>query len=114
MQSAGLSAGIPGCTKRPRSPACRPSWSRSRCRADVQAHRAVLLAEVLDALAVRPAGTYVDATFGRGGHSAAILDKLGPDGTLYAIDRDPQAIAAGTAQLGNDPRLHLLQASFAR
>jgi 16S rRNA (cytosine1402-N4)-methyltransferase len=69
---------------------------------------------VLDALAVRRAGIYVDATFGRGGHSAAILDKLGPGGTLYAIDRDPQAIAAGDAQLGNDPRVHLLHASFAR
>jgi len=80
----------------------------------VQAHHAVLLAEVLDALAIRPAGTYVDATFGRGGHSAAILDRLGPDGTLYAIDRDPQAIAAGNAQLGHDPRLHLSHASFAQ
>jgi len=80
----------------------------------VQPHHAVLLAEVLDALAIRPAGTYVDATFGRGGHSAAILDRLGPDGMLYAIDRDPQAIAAGNAQLGHDPRLHLSHASFAQ
>ena len=80
----------------------------------MQPHHAVLLAEVLDALAIRPAGTYVDATFGRGGHSAAILDRLGPDGMLYAIDRDPQAIAAGNAQLGHDPRLHLSHASFAQ
>src|SRR5262245_63932254 len=98
MQSAGLSAGTPGCMRRRKGPACRPSWSRSHCKPDVQAHRAVLLAEVLDALAIRPAGTYVDATFGRGGHSAAILDRLGSDGTLYAIDRDPQAIAAGVAE----------------
>jgi 16S rRNA (cytosine1402-N4)-methyltransferase len=79
----------------------------------VQAHRAVLLAEVLDALAIRPAGTYVDATFGRGGHSTAILDRLDSGGTLYAIDRDPQAIAHGTAQHGDDVRLRLVQASFA-
>src|SRR6185436_17641347 len=104
MQSAGLSAGIRGCTRRPRSPACRPSWSRSRCKPDVQAHRAVLLAEVLDVLAIRSAGIYVDATFGRGGHSAAILDRLGPQGRLYAIDRDPQAVAAGRATLGEDSR----------
>src|SRR5262245_24310292 len=112
MQSAGLSAGTPGCTRRRKSPACRPSWSRSRCKPDVQSHRAVLLAEVLDALAIRPAGIYVDATFGRGGHGAAILDRLGAEGTLYALDRDPQAIAAGNAQLGDDPRLHLIHASF--
>src|SRR6186997_2936049 len=107
MQSAGLSAGIPGCTRRLKSLAFRPSWSRSRCKPDVQAHRAVLLAEVLDVLAIRPAGIYVDATFGRGGHSAAILERLGPAGRLYAIDPDPEAIASGKARFGDDPRLHL-------
>ena len=64
-------------------------------------------------LAIRPAGIYVDATFGRGGHSAAILDRLGPHGCLYAIDRDPQAVAAGNATLGDDSRLHLRHGSFA-
>jgi 16S rRNA (cytosine1402-N4)-methyltransferase len=67
---------------------------------------------VLDVLAIRPAGIYVDATFGRGGHSAAILDRLGPQGRLYAIDRDPQAVAAGHATLGDDSRLHLQHGSF--
>ena len=57
-------------------------------------HRTVLLAEAVDALAVKPDGIYVDATFGRGGHARAILDRLGPRGRLIALDRDPDAIAA--------------------
>ncbi|GHU35203.1 ribosomal RNA small subunit methyltransferase H [Betaproteobacteria bacterium] len=58
------------------------------------AHRTVLLREAIKALAVGPSGFYVDATFGRGGHSRAILESLGPEGRLLALDRDPQAIAA--------------------
>jgi len=57
-------------------------------------HRPVLAAEAIEALAVRPAGTYVDGTFGRGGHSRLILERLGPQGRLIALDRDPQAVAA--------------------
>jgi 16S rRNA (cytosine1402-N4)-methyltransferase len=57
------------------------------------AHRTVLLREAVDALAIEPSGIYVDGTFGYGGHSRAILDRLGPDGRLLALDRDPQAIA---------------------
>jgi 16S rRNA (cytosine1402-N4)-methyltransferase len=71
-------------------------------------HRAVLLAEAIDALAVRPGGIYVDGTFGRGGHSRAILERLGPGGRLIAIDRDPQAVAAGRASV--DPRFHIWHA----
>ncbi|MDR0380155.1 MAG: 16S rRNA (cytosine(1402)-N(4))-methyltransferase RsmH, partial [Candidatus Accumulibacter sp.] len=55
-------------------------------------HRPVLLREAVEALAIAPSGIYVDATFGRGGHSRAILERLGPDGRLLALDRDPQAI----------------------
>jgi 16S rRNA (cytosine1402-N4)-methyltransferase len=63
------------------------------------AHVPVLPQESVAALAVarRPDGVFVDATFGRGGHSRLILDRLGPNGRLIAIDRDPQAVAAGAA-----------------
>jgi len=54
-------------------------------------HEPVLLREAIDALAIRPDGTYVDGTFGRGGHSRAILERLGPQGRLIALDRDPEA-----------------------
>ena len=73
-------------------------------------HVTVLLAEAVEALAIRPEGIYVDATFGRGGHSRAILDRLGPAGRLIALDRDPAAIAAG-AQL-QDERFVLRHAAF--
>ncbi|MFN3884824.1 MAG: 16S rRNA (cytosine(1402)-N(4))-methyltransferase RsmH [Rhodocyclaceae bacterium] len=76
------------------------------------AHFPVLLAEVLAALAIRPDGIYVDATFGRGGHSRAILALLGPVGRLIALDRDPQAIAAGR-QIA-DPRFTIHHAAFSR
>jgi len=73
-------------------------------------HRPVLLDEAVDALAIRPAGRYVDCTFGRGGHSAAILARLGPDGRLLAIDRDPQAVAVG--RTWRDPRFAIEHARF--
>ena len=58
-------------------------------------HRTVLLEEAVEALKVKPDGTYVDATYGRGGHSGAILARLGPRGRLVALDRDRDAVAAG-------------------
>ena len=73
-------------------------------------HVSVLLAEAVAALAIRPAGIYLDATFGRGGHSRAILAALGPQGRLIALDRDPAAIAAGTSI--KDPRFTLVHAAF--
>ncbi|MEC5386047.1 16S rRNA (cytosine(1402)-N(4))-methyltransferase RsmH [Uliginosibacterium sp. H3] len=60
-------------------------------------HVTVLLQEAVEALAIKPEGTYVDATFGRGGHSRAILAALGPAGRLIAFDRDPAAVAASKA-----------------
>jgi 16S rRNA (cytosine1402-N4)-methyltransferase len=71
-------------------------------------HRAVLLPEAIEALALRPDGVYVDCTFGRGGHSRAILERLGPAGRLIAIDRDPQAVAAARAI--DDPRFSIWHA----
>jgi len=75
-------------------------------------HLPVLLTEAVAALAIQPDGLYVDATFGRGGHSRAILAQLGPQGRLLALDRDPQAIAAGAALA--DPRFTLVHAAFSR
>lgn len=75
-----------------------------------QAHVSVLLAEAVEALALRGDGVYVDATFGRGGHSRAILARLGTAGRLIAFDRDPAAIAAGAVIA--DARLTLVHAPF--
>ncbi len=60
-------------------------------------HQTVLLREAVEALNIQSAGSYIDGTFGRGGHSLAILERLGPAGRLLAIDRDPQAVAAASA-----------------
>jgi len=74
------------------------------------AHVSVLLSEAVDALAIRADGFYVDGTFGRGGHSRAVLQRLGPQGRLIAFDRDPLAIAAGQAV--GDARLTLVHSAF--
>lgn len=75
-------------------------------------HVPVLLAEAVAALAVRPDGLYVDGTFGRGGHSRAILERLGAQGRLVALDRDPAAILAGASIA--DPRFCLVHAPFSQ
>jgi len=75
-------------------------------------HRPVLLSEAVEALALRADGTYIDATFGRGGHSRAILSALGPQGRLVALDRDPQAVAEGQAIA--DPRFSIFHAHFSQ
>lgn len=72
----------------------------------------VLKDEVLKLLAVRPDGVYVDGTFGRGGHSRAILEQLGADGRVLALDRDPQAVAAGRELELEDPRFHIVHGAF--
>ncbi len=78
------------------------------------AHVPVLLNEVLEVLEIKPAGIYLDATFGRGGHSRAILERLGPQGRLYALDRDPEAVAAGQALEAEDPRFKIRHARFSQ
>ena len=74
-------------------------------------HTTVLLSEAVDALDIQPDGTYVDATFGRGGHSRLILSKLSPRGRLIAFDKDPDAIAV--AQQIQDPRFSIRHQGFA-
>ncbi len=75
-------------------------------------HIPVLAAEALAALAIRADGTYVDGTFGRGGHSRAILAQLGPQGRLVALDRDPQA--AEEARTIRDPRFSFFHLRFSQ
>ncbi len=74
-------------------------------------HVPVLLAEAVAALVTDPDGTYVDGTFGRGGHSRAVLARLSPAGRLFAFDRDPQALAEAATIA--DPRFTAIHASFA-
>jgi 16S rRNA (cytosine1402-N4)-methyltransferase len=76
-------------------------------------HIPVLADEALEALALEPGGYYVDATFGRGGHTALLLQALGREGRVLAIDRDPEAIAAGGRRFPGEMRLALVHASFA-
>ena len=77
-------------------------------------HTTVLLHEAIDALVTRPSGVYVDATFGRGGHSRLLLERLAPDGRVVALDRDPEAVAAATAGATrvDDPRFSIHHANF--
>ncbi len=76
-------------------------------------HVTVLLEEAVDALAVQPSGCYLDGTFGRGGHSRLILQRLGANGRLLGFDKDPLAIAAGQALAAEDGRFVVVQRSFA-
>jgi 16S rRNA (cytosine1402-N4)-methyltransferase len=79
-------------------------------------HRTVLLEEAVDALAIEGAradGIFVDGTFGRGGHSRRILERLSPRGRLIAFDKDPQAIASAHALTQSDSRFEVVHDSFA-
>ncbi|MFZ1829456.1 MAG: 16S rRNA (cytosine(1402)-N(4))-methyltransferase RsmH [Candidatus Competibacteraceae bacterium] len=76
-------------------------------------HQPVLPAEVLAGLAICPNGRYVDGTLGRGGHAQAILERLGPEGRLLALDRDPAAEWANV-RFGGDPRFAFVRAPFSR
>jgi 16S rRNA (cytosine1402-N4)-methyltransferase len=77
------------------------------------AHVPVLLGPVLNGLGMKKDGCYVDGTFGRGGHSSAILEHLNADGRLIAFDRDPQAIASAESALTCDPRFTLIGGEIA-
>lgn len=77
---------------------------------DTPKHITVLLHEAVDGLAIKPGGIYIDGTFGRGGHSRLILSKLGEQGRLIAIDRDPRAIAE--ANTITDSRFQIVHSAF--
>ena len=75
-------------------------------------HTTVLAAEAVEALVARPAGIYVDGTFGRGGHARLVLDRLAPEGRLIAFDRDPAAVAAAAGLAAADRRFAVFHARF--
>jgi 16S rRNA (cytosine1402-N4)-methyltransferase len=75
-------------------------------------HEPVLAEEALAGLAVRRDGCYVDGTYGRGGHSSRILARLGPEGRLLALDKDPAAVADATERFRNDFRFAIRHADF--
>lgn len=77
-------------------------------------HIPVMRQAVLEALAIQPDGIYVDCTYGRGGHATAILERLGEQGRLLALDKDPEACADARDRFADDPRFAIEQGSFAR
>jgi 16S rRNA (cytosine1402-N4)-methyltransferase len=79
---------------------------------DACGHRTVLAGQAVGQLLTDPRGVYVDATFGRGGHSRIILQRLAPSGRLIALDRDPEAVAAAAAI--RDPRFHIEHTAFSQ
>jgi 16S rRNA (cytosine1402-N4)-methyltransferase len=87
-----------------------PSSVLGAADSEQSSHITVLLAEAVDALAIKKDGTYIDCTFGRGGHSKRILSQLGPKGRLFAIDRDMAAYATGEAI--DDPRFYMEHLHF--
>jgi 16S rRNA (cytosine1402-N4)-methyltransferase len=78
-----------------------------------EAHRPVLLEASVEALSIDPTGVYLDGTFGRGGHSRLILQRLGERGRLIAIDKDPDAIAFAQQRFAEESRFQIVRGSFA-
>ena len=76
-------------------------------------HYPVMLPQVLEGLRLRADGTYLDGTLGRGGHARAVLERLGPEGRLLLMDKDPEAIASAEQRFGADERVALRRGSFA-
>ena len=77
-----------------------------------QLHEPVLKNEVIEALSIKAGGTYIDATFGRGGHTKSILNSLGFDGRVVALDRDPEALAYALKLQNCDSRLLVAHTNF--
>src|SRR6478736_6909319 len=82
-------------------------------RGALSGHLPVMYAQVLDGLNVRGNGTYLDGTFGRGGHAGGVLAQLGPGGRLLVMDKDPEAIAEAERKFGTDSRVAIRRGSFA-
>lgn len=76
-------------------------------------HLPVMYRQVLEGLQVNGSGTYLDGTFGRGGHARGVLDQLGAGGRLLLMDKDPEAIAVAEREFGADPRVAIFRGSFA-
>lgn len=76
-------------------------------------HQPVLLEEAVEALQIKPDGVYLDGTFGRGGHSRAVLARLTEQGRLFSLDRDPDAVAAGAELAKEDSRFRMDQGNYA-
>ena len=76
-------------------------------------HRPVMWTQVMDGLRVRTDGRYLDGTFGRGGHARGVLDRLGPEGRLLVMDKDPEAIAVARELAAADARVAVYRGSFA-
>ena len=81
---------------------------------EAMTHQPVLFEEVLHAMQVKPDGVYVDGTFGRGGHAAAILAQLGEHGRLIVMDKDPQAIAVAREKHADDRRVTIIHDDYAQ
>src|SRR5690554_15492 len=76
-------------------------------------HKPVLLEEAVASLAIKSDGYYLDGTFGRGGHSRAVMAQLSQQGRLFTLDKDPQAVQAGQEEWSGDPRFSIVQGTFA-
>jgi 16S rRNA (cytosine1402-N4)-methyltransferase len=83
-------------------------------RAATSGHLPVMYAQTLDGLRVDGNGTYLDGTFGRGGHARGVLQRLGPGGRLLLMDKDPEAIAVAEREFGADARVSIFRGSFAQ
>lgn len=79
-----------------------------------ESHIPVLFREAVDALNIKAAGTYIDATLGRGGHAQEIVKHIGDDGRLVAFDRDPRAVELGSDLFGGDQRVQIIHSEFSR
>ena len=82
-------------------------------RMSTSGHLPVMYRQVLDGLRVGGSGTYLDGTFGRGGHARGVLEQLGPGGRLLLMDKDPDAIVVAEREFGADPRVAIFRGSFA-